>query len=306
MNRIILKLLPLALLFASVHLPANELAGAYRAMRLGNFSAAAAVFEREAASGSSEAQYQLGKLYLVGRGVDKNKDLAREWLDKAASSGDGQAQYTLGLMLLKSGDAAQGREWLQRAAEQDHVRAKSELEQLLAGSETRVQLINPEKLQAQWFDAAARGDAKRIERLLQGGADIGIKDDYQRNALYYLVACDNEQGVELLLQHGIDVNVTDRFGETAVMLAVKQGSEAVVRLVVSGGADTSVTTAAGDSLIHLAIVSGNMDALQVLLEAGAPRDQTNKAGQSPLDLAARVRNTKAEKLLRSSGGESWG
>jgi hypothetical protein len=63
--------LALLLVCFSTLLQAADLSGAYKAMRMGNFNEAAGIFASAAADGAVEAQYQLGKLYLVGRGVRK-------------------------------------------------------------------------------------------------------------------------------------------------------------------------------------------------------------------------------------------
>ena len=46
--------------------------------------------------GDSEAQYELGKLYFNGRGVEKSYTEAFKWYKKAAEKGLPAAQYSLG------------------------------------------------------------------------------------------------------------------------------------------------------------------------------------------------------------------
>ena len=60
-------MLLIALLWLALPVRSAELANAYSAMRQGDFARAAGIFEAAAEAGSVEAQYQLGKLYLVGR-----------------------------------------------------------------------------------------------------------------------------------------------------------------------------------------------------------------------------------------------
>ena len=58
---------------------------------------------REAASyfADPEAQYQLGRLYLVGKGAPKDAIQAARWLRLSANKGDHRAQALLGSMLFK-------------------------------------------------------------------------------------------------------------------------------------------------------------------------------------------------------------
>ncbi|MEM8643822.1 MAG: tetratricopeptide repeat protein [Pseudomonadota bacterium] len=49
--------------------------------------------------GDAEAQYQLGRLYLTGKGVEKNPTIAANWLTMAARKQHSSAQAVLGEML---------------------------------------------------------------------------------------------------------------------------------------------------------------------------------------------------------------
>jgi TPR repeat protein len=78
---------------------------------------------REAASyyADPEAQYYLGRLYLTGKGVDKDSIQAARWLALSAKNGDHRAQAVLGGMLFAgeqvSRQAARGLFWLTVAKE---------------------------------------------------------------------------------------------------------------------------------------------------------------------------------------------
>ena len=74
------------------------------------FSYAASYF------GDADAQYNLARMYLEGRGTPRDPRQAARWLDLAAKKGQYQAQALLGHMLFKGGDvprqAARGLMWL--------------------------------------------------------------------------------------------------------------------------------------------------------------------------------------------------
>jgi hypothetical protein len=70
-----------------------------------------------AKSGDPTAQIALGKRYASGNGVEKNKELAREWLGKAADRNFGLAMVELGKLLYNDGtntpaDRIQAYKWL--------------------------------------------------------------------------------------------------------------------------------------------------------------------------------------------------
>ena len=53
-----------------------------------------------AEQGDPVSQYNLGIMYKDGRGVDKNKEKAIFWLEKASNQGLSEAQYLTGLYYL--------------------------------------------------------------------------------------------------------------------------------------------------------------------------------------------------------------
>jgi uncharacterized protein len=66
--------------------------------------------------GDAEAQYYLGRMYLLGDGGQKNAKEAARWLSLSAEKGDARAQALLGEMLFKGHEvprqAARGLFWL--------------------------------------------------------------------------------------------------------------------------------------------------------------------------------------------------
>lgn len=56
------------------------------------------VLRAEAQQGSADAQFQLGMVYLYGRGALQDYTEAVKWIQSAANLGQGDAQYRLGLL----------------------------------------------------------------------------------------------------------------------------------------------------------------------------------------------------------------
>lgn len=54
-----------------------------------------AMLKHSAELGHSVASYALGKIYLFGKGVERDTDLAREWLTISAESGNEYAMHLL-------------------------------------------------------------------------------------------------------------------------------------------------------------------------------------------------------------------
>jgi TPR repeat protein len=75
--------------------------------------------------GDADAQYQLARLYLDGRGAQKDPRTAARWLYSAANKGQYQAQARLGQMMIHGQgvpkQAARGLMWLTLAVESANV-----------------------------------------------------------------------------------------------------------------------------------------------------------------------------------------
>ena len=73
----------------------------------------------------------------------------------------------------------------------------------------------------QFQDAARKGDAASVKRLLDAGVDVNTKFRYDATALFYACDAGNVDVVKVLLDHGADLTLKDTFyGFTPLMLAV--------------------------------------------------------------------------------------
>ena len=84
-----------------------------------------------AQKGSSEAQFNLGAMYVKGQGVKQDFTQAVNWYLKAAEQGDAGAQFSLGAMYTKGlgvkRDQTEAFNWYHKAAEQGDTVAQSNL-----------------------------------------------------------------------------------------------------------------------------------------------------------------------------------
>ena len=88
-------------------------------------------YGKAAALGNADAHFNLGRMYELGRGIEKNEQLALDWYQKAAAQGLADAQNNLGLMYLDGrGVAKDGQQayfWVLLAAYRGDPSAKSNL-----------------------------------------------------------------------------------------------------------------------------------------------------------------------------------
>ena len=110
-----------------------------------------------AEAGQVHAQYELGKIYRDGRGVEKDALLAAAWLTRAAEQGSDAASYALGALLLTGGeglakDILSALNWLRRSAEDGNQYAQYRLGRLLLRGEDAPREIEEA---VRWLTASA-------------------------------------------------------------------------------------------------------------------------------------------------------
>ena len=59
---------------------------------------------------------------------------------------------------------------------------------------------------ASLYKAAYRGNVRKIQQLLDDGAEVDAKDQEGKTPLYLAAACGQYEAVELLLKHGAHVD----------------------------------------------------------------------------------------------------
>jgi len=146
--------------------------------------------------------------------------------------------------------------------------------------------------------AAAKGDAKEVERLLGEGAGVNATNKDGRTPLHVAA---NEAVAVLLLQKGAEVNARSNNGETPLHVASGAGRKEVGAELLDKGADVNARTNAGRTPLHDAAMGAHPEVVKHLVKNGA--DQKIKAanGWTALDIAkwgvSAGDNTAYEKVL---------
>jgi hypothetical protein len=150
-------------------------------------------------------------------------------------------------------------------------------------------------------EAARKGDAAAVTKLLDAGVDVNTKFRYGATALSY--ACDHGhlEVVKVLIARGADVNVKDTFyGQTPLNWAsgpaIKRKPEhaEIVRLLLKAGAQ-------GKERAFLnAVGASDVAMTKVILEEGALADE---ALTSALELATANKKTEIIPILEAAGAK---
>jgi ankyrin repeat protein len=82
---------------------------------------------------------------------------------------------------------------------------------------------------------ANEGDLEGVKRLLDNGADVNLRDNYDSTALMWAAYFGYTAIVKLLLDNGADITMQDNYGDTALLMADGQGHTELVELLLDKG-----------------------------------------------------------------------
>ena len=180
--------------------------------------------------------------------------------------------------------------------------------------------------------AACCGDYEIVERLVEEGADLNVKDETGKTAVI-AAADEGWLGItEYLLEHGANVNAKDNDGDTALDIAKFQEHDDIVKVLLRFGARGASGPSAkekwndeiyegmaeankfrdgeyyGNELV-IAACNGDLDRCKEILTIPVEEGGlillrligVDNQGNSALDLAAKNGHTEIVKLFLESG-----
>jgi ankyrin repeat protein len=153
-------------------------------------------------------------------------------------------------------------------------------------------------------DAAQRGDAAAVQRLLQGKADVNAPQVDGATALHWAVYREDSALVDMLIRAGANVSATNRFDVTPLQMAAIQGHAAILDRLIKAGADPERRGPTGETMLMFAARNGNPAAVQVLLEAGVEVNAREAVrGTTALMWAAEQDNAEVVRRLLAAGAD---
>lgn len=136
-------------------------------------------------------------------------------------------------------------------------------------------------------NAVLAGDIKRVNWLLNKGADIDSRDAQGYTPLQTAARNRREEVISALLEKSASVNSADADGYVALHYAVLRNHGPSVTALAKGGADLDRRTPTGYTPLALAIIEDKFKAAIALIKSGAPLETAvGDAGLTPLMLAA--------------------
>lgn len=79
--------------------------------------------------------------------------------------------------------------------------------------------------------AAEKGEVSKVCTFLEKGADINVRDEYDRTPLMLAAYGGHTEVVKILLGSGADVNAEGKYGATALSFATARNHDEIVQLL---------------------------------------------------------------------------
>jgi ankyrin repeat protein len=144
--------------------------------------------------------------------------------------------------------------------------------------------------------AAAVGSTEAVKLLLDSGADITAKNQFNDTALTF--GADHAEKARMLIDKGADVNAVTKMGRTPLMIAAHcAGCASTVKLLLDKGANPKAKDGHSRTALLEAVDADALESVKLLMAKGAEADAADEAGNTPLMSAAMNCNLDLARLL---------
>jgi ankyrin repeat protein len=151
--------------------------------------------------------------------------------------------------------------------------------------------------------ASAIGSIEAMALLLDAGADLNAKNDFDATALIW--SAGDLAKSRLLVGRGADVNARSKQGRTPIMMAAKRdGNSQLLRLMLDRGAIADAKDGRGNTALMHAAQTGDVDMIGALTAQGADVNAANLLGATPLGNAVCSNRVDAVKFLLAQGANA--
>lgn len=131
-------------------------------------------------------------------------------------------------------------------------------------------------MDTQLLNAAQRGDASAVRRLLDEGANVDARDARRRTALLVATHANEVATAKVLIEAGADVNAKDDIQDSPYLYAGARGLNEILRLTLDHGADLKSTNRYGGTALIPAAERGHVQTVQMLIDAGVDVNHLNR------------------------------
>ena len=149
------------------------------------------------------------------------------------------------------------------------------------------------------------GDAGKISRLLEEGADLHAADNHGHTPLHAAAGHGNPAIIAALIEAGADPYARDKHGETPLHKAVWGDRPEAAAALIELGADLEARDGEGMTPLHVAVLFDKTAAAARLIDLGADPNARGGWNETPLEVAQDASDGKGQlvELLRDAAAD---
>jgi len=139
------------------------------------------------------------------------------------------------------------------------------------------------RIYAGLHEAAARGDAAEIEKLIAEGEKPNIQDARSRTPLHVAALLRKHDAARALIRLGADPNALDAERYDIITIASVNDDREMLEIALAGGGNARAVTSPYDGTALIAAAHrGHVEIVRALIAAKAPLDHVNNLGWTAL------------------------
>ena len=149
--------------------------------------------------------------------------------------------------------------------------------------------------------AAFRGNIKILEKLIENGADISIKNNSGLNVMH-MAAQGDQPNVLVFFKEKFDLKISclDSVMSTPLHWASYMGAESSVDYLMSWNADINARDKDGFTPLHLAVMTEKIRIIKKLIKLGAYIHAEDYKNRKPIDIAICRNNSQIIEVLQEN------
>ena len=132
------------------------------------------------------------------------------------------------------------------------------------------------------IEAAERGEAVVVRRLVAEGVRLNARDQRGRTALLAATQRNQIEVARFLIQEGSDVNAKDHIQDTPFLYAGAEGRTEILKFMLSADPDFASINRYGGTALIPAAHHGHVDTVKLLLTTKIDKDHVNTLGWTAL------------------------
>lgn len=217
---------------------------------------------------------------LIQAGADVNAETNRGYSPLELASENGHLEIVK--TLIQAGaDANKMQNALKLASKNGHTEIVKIFDPLNQNTQ-----INETKIQDQQLSDAEKEYIKIVDGFI---SSPGFTTRKNSSLCYKYLSNAAEKGyayaIKRLLDAGVDVNLSDRNNVTALHHAASPGHLEVVKVLIQAGANVNAAKYCGDTPLHYAAQRGHIDVVKELIQSGAGANYLASGGKKPSEWA---------------------